>query len=294
MSQVVYIPLNRILLREGSEIRLLRALKYLSSNPVPQSNTLIQTMPSERFSWSLASIVPLLFLCAALSRLLSKNAVSSLLHILYSCTLSSLLIIAIFYIALMMISYTMGQYYLQSSTAFAKYSSMLEGDERNRNKNQHNSTLNVASSKNDKNKETILSEISEVSIDTNPPADGRRVIFLTGTTGFVGSMLLRDVLFHREIMHVERVLVLCRPRFGISGKNRIMKLLQGEMFSFLSNEQKDELIEVLEGDTTKENAGLCDADVERLRKDYSISHVINCAASVSFTKFTRCRCCQYF
>jgi nucleoside-diphosphate-sugar epimerase len=49
-----------------------------------------------------------------------------------------------------------------------------------------------------------------------------------------------------------------------------------------SNEK--DMIEVVEGDATKPNAGLDDIDVDRICSHRHITHVIHCAASVSFTQ----------
>ena len=61
-------------------------------------------------------------------------------------------------------------------------------------------------------------------------------------------------------------------------------MLDEEMFSFLTDEEKTECVEVVEGDVTMENAGISSSDLDTLCNHRVISHVIHCAASVSFNQ----------
>mmetsp|Transcript_40059 Transcript_40059/g.96714 ORF Transcript_40059/g.96714 Transcript_40059/m.96714 type:complete len:2288 (-) Transcript_40059:1058-7921(-) len=112
-----------------------------------------------------------------------------------------------------------------------------------------------------------------------------RKALLTGATGFVGSLLLRDLLFYRKQLSMTGgVILVCRSRGKVSAKERIASLLSKPMFSFLSNDEKDRLIEVVEGDVTQPSVGLSETDISRIVQDDALSHVFHAAAAVSFTQ----------
>jgi 1-acyl-sn-glycerol-3-phosphate acyltransferase/nucleoside-diphosphate-sugar epimerase len=114
-------------------------------------------------------------------------------------------------------------------------------------------------------------------------------VLLTGATGFVGSLLLRDLLLYRHTLNIAAgVFVICRGKRSKSAQDRISDLLETEMFSFLTPAERLELVHVLEGDISKPNAGLSTQDMERLlmlpQRGTILTHVIHSAASVSFTQ----------
>lgn len=136
--------------------------------------------------------------------------------------------------------------------------------------------------------ESILSEIDAIklpSIDsTADPAMDRKAL-LTGATGFVGSLLLRDLLFHRNELSISSgVIVICRSKGTRSAKQRIASLLSKPMYSFLSDDEKCRLVHVVEGDVARPSMGLSETDFSQLVQDKAISHVFHCAAAVSFTQ----------
>lgn len=107
---------------------------------------------------------------------------------------------------------------------------------------------------------------------------------LTGATGFVGSMLLRDLLLYRKKLGIEGgIVVLSRAKKKVSAKERISALLDHDMFEFLSSDEKASLIHVVEGDVAKPNMGMKTAERANLNH-LSFSHVIHCAASVKFNQ----------
>ena len=114
--------------------------------------------------------------------------------------------------------------------------------------------------------------------------DKKPSIVLTGATGFLGSSILYQLLANRDTVEsIDQVVVICRPKRGKSASERIQELLGKEMFSFVTKQERDEKFLVLEGDTSKEDAGLSKHDLGHLLAKLKIQCVINCAASVRFT-----------
>jgi glycerone phosphate O-acyltransferase len=56
------------------------------------------------------------------------------------------------------------------------------------------------------------------------------------------------------------------------------------MFSFLPQDERNAVIEVVNGDTAEANAGIDDASLDNICRRNSISHIFHCAADVSFTQ----------
>ena len=123
----------------------------------------------------------------------------------------------------------------------------------------------------------ILSSIQALDLPQRTTEERCKVI-LTGATGFIGSMLLRDLLFHRKTLSIDGVIVVCRAKRGTSAKDRILKLLNTDMFSFLTQIEKDKFVDVVNGDVTAPNVGLCKEDLDRISCDDHITHIIHCAA----------------
>ena len=187
-----------------------------------------------------------------------------------------------------------GDYYIESSTAYSKY--VLMGSEANLDAShylkgdhyedkwtmgpflshrQSNTILDIEALR----VNSHLRLVEEESIQT------RHRVLLSGATGFIGSLLLRDLLSRRKALNIDGgVVVICRSRKSSTAAERIRKLLDDSMFAFLSAEDKQKLVVVFEGDVTRPNLGLSETDYFRLSQSLDISHIIHCAASVSFTQ----------
>jgi nucleoside-diphosphate-sugar epimerase/1-acyl-sn-glycerol-3-phosphate acyltransferase len=166
----------------------------------------------------------------------------------------------------------MGSFYIESSKGFAKYNYLLDGVDESDHKRNDSS-----------NKTGLLAGMESVQLSFNVSDTKRRSVVLTGATGFVGSMLLYDLLLHRAELHIESVIVLCRTKKGKTAAQRVEFLLNDTMFSFLTDGEKRTLIKVIEGDLVLPGAGLSDEAMNLLQQS-SVTHIFNCAASVSFTQ----------
>lgn len=126
---------------------------------------------------------------------------------------------------------------------------------------------------------------SEPGLDTGrmtvPRPSNGHVVLLTGATGFVGKVVLYELLRRREELAVERIVVLLRADDHALARGRFRaKVLQSPCFAGESPGW-EKCVEVLAGDVTREAFGLDAAALARVRSD--VTHVIHCAASVEFS-----------
>lgn len=110
-------------------------------------------------------------------------------------------------------------------------------------------------------------------------------VLLTGVTGFVGKVVLHDLLARGAELGVETVRVVIRPSKGRDGKvvepatRFARQVSHAEIFSGLP-EGWQRRVEVVGGDLESEACGLSAED--RAKVTTQTTHVIHCAASVDF------------
>jgi len=105
-------------------------------------------------------------------------------------------------------------------------------------------------------------------------------VLLTGATGFLGKVVLHELLRRREELGVERMHVLVRTNGSGSVENRFDRdIAASPCFAALSPGWRDH-VEVVACDLSLANAGIAPEQRETLTG--RVTHVINCAASVQF------------
>lgn len=174
--------------------------------------------------------------------------------------------------------------YLKESSAFAEHCDMIDAAQDG--KNEINENMPSVDASTIAQQQGVMDSMDSLRLSMslkNDAMKSKRKVILTGATGFVGSALLRDLLLHRKILSLEKVILICRKKGNLSPKSRIERLINKPMFDFLTEEEKDSLFEVMEGDVTMKSAGLSPMDLAKLVQDASISHVIHSAAVVGFT-----------
>ncbi|MEL6338698.1 MAG: fatty acyl-CoA reductase [Myxococcota bacterium] len=109
-------------------------------------------------------------------------------------------------------------------------------------------------------------------------------VLLTGATGFIGKVVLSELLHRRD---TDRVWLLIRPRRGQSARERWARIRSSPALREVRNEAESK-VKVLEGDIEQKGCGLSREAEHRFRHHSSatgapeITRVIHCAASVDF------------
>ena len=112
-----------------------------------------------------------------------------------------------------------------------------------------------------------------------------RHVLLTGVTGFVGKVVLYDLLKRRAELGIERVSVLVRAKSSRHGAPQspterfASNVVRSEIFRQLPAGWSDR-VRVVGADLEKPGLGLSDED--RAELGANVTHVIHCAASVEF------------
>lgn len=114
---------------------------------------------------------------------------------------------------------------------------------------------------------------------TDHTPQGARVL-VTGCTGFVGKVVLAELMRRRDELGVEAVYLLIRPRRGRSVQERFDNdVAASPCFSRLDAGWRA-LCHPVSGDIVEDGLGLDPATAEQLASE--LTHVIHCAASVRF------------
>ena len=107
------------------------------------------------------------------------------------------------------------------------------------------------------------------------------VVLLTGATGFVGKVVLEELLRRRDELGVERVLALVRARDPAHAAARLRADVITSPCFAAHPRGWEARVEALPGDVTRPGLGL--SPEARARVAAEVTHVIHCAASVEFT-----------
>lgn len=105
-----------------------------------------------------------------------------------------------------------------------------------------------------------------------------KTIFITGSTGFIGKVLLEKIL--RQFPSVGKIYVLIRSKQSESCHERLAKMLSTSLL-FKSHQDNIDLIKAIDGDITAKDLGLSEGDRQRLIEEVDV--VFHSAASIQFT-----------
>ena len=117
-----------------------------------------------------------------------------------------------------------------------------------------------------------------------------KTIFLTGTTGFVGKVVLEK--FMRSLPDFKRIYVMVRPKKSISIQERLeQEILSAEIFDQMPKPWFKELMRTklvaVGGDLVMNGLGISAETRATLVRELDV--IINVAASVNFDDRTTCR-----
>lgn len=105
-------------------------------------------------------------------------------------------------------------------------------------------------------------------------------VFLTGTTGFLGKVVLEELIRRSEECHLRKIIVLLRPSSNLCAQDRFYSEVASSPCFRLLHPQWQERVEVVQGDLTQTNCGLHPQTMQRIRLE--VTHIMNCAACVAF------------
>jgi thioester reductase-like protein len=122
--------------------------------------------------------------------------------------------------------------------------------------------------------------LEEQIINSDTGRRGGSDIVLTGATGFVGKVVLSELLRRRDELNLGKVRLLIRPgRNSDAAKRFRSEIASSKCFSGLDFDWLD-YVEAVDSDLSMPSLGI-DADQLAGMKE-SVTHIINCAASVQF------------
>lgn len=106
-------------------------------------------------------------------------------------------------------------------------------------------------------------------------------VLLTGVTGFVGKVVLEELIRRRDELGLDKVYCLIRThRKGNPPEERFIdEVMSSPCFSRLPDKWH-KCVDVFSGNLSEKNLGLNDKHLHKLQNE--VTHVINCAASIEF------------
>jgi len=123
--------------------------------------------------------------------------------------------------------------------------------------------------------------MSGAPAEGEPGAPRGRVVLLTGATGFVGKVVLDELLRRREALGIEKVLLLVRAEDAERADARLRaEVLRSRCFA-AQPAGFEKHVEALAGEITRPDLGLDPDSLARVRDD--ATHVVHCAASIEFS-----------
>jgi dTDP-4-amino-4,6-dideoxygalactose transaminase/acyl-CoA-binding protein/nucleoside-diphosphate-sugar epimerase len=272
MSQILYIPIASIPLKDSEMLNLVSILRLARCDD--SNSEYCEELCIHRI-WRPLHVLPIILIFGG--RYIGIPLFSMIFVLGVYFIKMMIFILTITLGTLFLMRKSLGQYYLRS-TAYAKYNSMLNEPKFSENVDKqcinHNHILDH------------YDPIKLTGILQDPVGQEEETkVILVGATGFIGSLLLRDLLLHRKQLRLSGgVIVICRRKGGTSARERINNLLSGEMFSFLAEKEKKDLVSVLEGDLSLPQLGMSDDDYYDICNLQNVDVVINSAACVNFTE----------
>lgn len=107
-------------------------------------------------------------------------------------------------------------------------------------------------------------------------------VLVTGATGFLGKVVVEELLRQRQSLQVDHVICLVRPKRGQAPQARFTEqMMPSPCFARLPNGWHKR-VSVVAGELSKPHCGLSDEDRAMLTQ--KVTHIVHCAASVDFNR----------
>ncbi|KAK2036374.1 hypothetical protein LZ31DRAFT_580575 [Colletotrichum somersetense] len=111
-------------------------------------------------------------------------------------------------------------------------------------------------------------------------SQGSNVVLLTGATGFLGKVVLEELLRQRERSHLAQVILIVRGKDGLDGRERFFKhTARSKCFANLPSGWQDS-VRVFGGDLGLAECGLDKKDLIGIRD--RVTHIIHVAGHIKF------------
>lgn len=124
-----------------------------------------------------------------------------------------------------------------------------------------------------------MEQQTTLALDGVPNKAGQRHVFVTGVTGFVGKVVLEELLRREEELSIASITVLVRAKRGQSPDERFDAVARSRCFARLSPGWRS-MVKVVAGELSQPGCGIKRSEIAMLRRE--ITHVVHCAASVEF------------
>ena len=112
-------------------------------------------------------------------------------------------------------------------------------------------------------------------------------LLVTGATGFLGKVVLRQLIERRQELGIERITLLVRPQKKkgreVAPRERFRQIVnRSALFADLKTREPrwSEIVDVVSCDLAENDGGVSEEALVALRQ--SVTHVLHCAASVEF------------
>jgi thioester reductase-like protein len=123
--------------------------------------------------------------------------------------------------------------------------------------------------------------MTETAVPSAAGAPRRAVVLLTGATGFVGKVVLDELLRRRAALGVDKVLLLVRARDAERADARLRTEVLGSRCFAAQPAGFEKHVEALPGEITRPDLGLEPDALAHVRDE--ATHVVHCAASIEFS-----------
>jgi alcohol-forming fatty acyl-CoA reductase len=128
-------------------------------------------------------------------------------------------------------------------------------------------------------RETNVQSVSETSLHC-PMATPSNVVLVTGAAGFLGKVVLEELVRQKDALFVGSIILLIRPKHGETARQRFDKTIASSLCFGALPEGWEKSVEVIDSDLALPRCGLADVDFQHITD--TATHIIHAAGCVKF------------